>query len=501
LRSEATLTTPASGAARAALPWSRRHADQRLTFADRLLAGTDVDGAVRELCASHGGGAFLGLAGGQGVFASREHAVLVLGAPRSGKTSAVVIPSVLACPGALVSTSTKTDVRDATVRSRAGLGEVWAFDPTGEADACSHARELRWSPVAAASSWDESLHTARAMTLAAPAVGRGTQHEQHWAERAAALLAPLLLAAHQSKRGINEVLGWVLRHELKQPGEILDEAGAQVACDVLLGVARTDQRERSSIFSATAGVLALYNTDSARRAAANPNFDPAQFAASTDTIYITAPAHRQALCAPLVAGLLEQIRHATYRRAATHPTADPLFFCLDEVANIAPIHDLPALVSEAGGQGLHVMACLQDLSQARARWGEGVAEGFLTLFQSKLVLPGISDPRTLEALSLVLGEIDRPMPTHSTGFSTSTTGWLSPTTRTHSRSDGYTVARQRRMPPGEIAAVSPGNALLVTGARHRRLRLTPYHVAEPWRTITHAGLACPAGHATVTSTP
>ena len=166
-----------------------------------------------------------------------------------------------------------------------------------------------------------------------------------------------------------------------------------------------------------------------------------------------------------------------------------MFFCLDEVANIAPIHDLPALVSEAGGQGLHVMACLQDLSQARARWGDQAAEGFLTLFQTKLVLPGISDPRTLEALSLVLGEIDRPMPTHSTGYSISTTGWFSPTTRTRSRSDGYTVARQRRLPPGEIAAISTGQALLVTGARHRRLRLTPYHTTEPWRTITRNVLA------------
>ena len=500
MRSDPTLTTPTAGPARAALPWRRRHADPPPSFAERLLVSSDVEVAVRELCALSGGGAFLGLAGGQGVFANREHAVLVLGAPRSGKTSGVVIPSVLACPGALVSTSTKTDVRDATMRTRARLGEVWAFDPTGETDASSHARELRWSPVAAASSWDEALHTARAMTLAAPAVGRGTQHEQHWAERAAALLAPLLYAAHQGERGITDVLGWVLRHELEAPGEVLDQAGAQMACDVLLGVARTDQRERSSILSATAGVLALYNTDSARRAAANPNFDPEQFAASTHTIYITAPAHRQALCAPLVVGLLEQIRHATYRRAATHPTADPLFFCLDEVANIAPIHDLPALVSEAGGQGLHVMACLQDLSQARSRWGDGTAEGFLTLFQSKLVLPGISDPRTLEALSLVLGEIDRPMPTHSTGFSTSTTGWLSPTTRTHSRSDGYTVARQRRLPPGEIAAISHGNALLVTGAGHRRLRLTPYHATQPWRTITHATPGT-TGRATVTRTP
>ncbi|MGH3443833.1 MAG: GAF domain-containing protein, partial [Nocardioidaceae bacterium] len=123
----------------------------------------------------------------------------------------------------------------------------------------------------------------------------------------------VLYAANRSERGIADMLAWVLRHELEAPGEILEQADAQVACDVLLGVARTDQRERSSIFSATAGVLALYNSDSARRAASNPNFDPERFAASTDTIYITAPAHRQALCAPLVVGLLEQIRHATYR--------------------------------------------------------------------------------------------------------------------------------------------------------------------------------------------
>ena len=71
-----------------------------------------------------------------------------------------------------------------------------------------------------------------------------------------------------------------------------------------------------------------------------------------------------------------------------------MFLCLDEVANIAPIHDLPAHVSEAGGQHLHVMACLQDLSQARNRWGDAAADGFLSLFQTKLILTGIADSRT-----------------------------------------------------------------------------------------------------------
>jgi type IV secretion system protein VirD4 len=493
LRSNPTPTTATARPVRGALPWRRRAISQPLSFADRMLASTNIEVAVRELCAVHGGGAFLGLAGARPVCANQEHAVLVLGAPRSGKTSSVVIPSVLTCRGALVSTSTKTDVRDATVRSRARLGRVWAFDPTGEADVPAHMNELRWSPVAAAARWDDALHTARAMTLTAPAVGRGTEGQHHWAERAAALLAPLLHAGYKSGAGIEEVLTWVLLHDVERPGDILQTAGATVACNVLLGIARTDERERSSIFSATAGVLALYNTDAARKAASTPNFDPDLFANSTDTIYITAPAHRQALCAPLVVGLLEQIRHSTYRRAASHPDGPPVFFSLDEVANIAPIHDLPALVSEAGGQGLHVMACLQDLSQARTRWGDHAADGFLTLFQTKLVLPGISDPRTLEALSLVLGEIDRPMPSTTTAVSeTRTFAWMAPPTTTRSHSVGYNTVRQRRVPPGEIAAIPKGRGMLISGPNRQRLRLTPYHACEPWRTLTQAAGALPA---------
>jgi hypothetical protein len=51
-----------------------------------------------------------------------------------------------------------------------------------------------------------------------------------------------------------------------------------------------------------------------------------------------------------------------------------------------------------------VLACLQDLSQARYRWGTQ-ADGFLTLFTHKLVLPGIADTTTLRAISDLAGEV------------------------------------------------------------------------------------------------
>jgi type IV secretion system protein VirD4 len=459
--------------------------------------------AVRAQSLRLGGGAYLGLApGGRWVTADPEHAVMVLGPPRSGKTGSIVIPSVLAAPGAVVSTATKPDVMNATWRARAEVGQVWLYDPSGELSQWPRGiRRLCWSPVPAAATWDGALLMARAMA-AGGSSAKGTTNEHHWRERSTALLAPLLHAAHVTDRQITQVLTWVLRAELEPARKALEDHGAQVAADVLAGIAKTDERERSSILSATAGVLSAYNSDAVRRNAAHPNFDVHRFVASCDTLYITAPAHKQALCAPLVIGLLEQIRHATYLRAGegAGERCPPLYMCLDEVANMAPIHDLPALVSEAGGQGLHVMVCLQDLSQVRRRWGDSSADGFLSLFQTKVVLDGIADPKTLEAISLCLGEYDRQLVTHTLGRSEtrepieSLDDLLKRPRPTETESVAYHTHRQRTLSPGEIARLPPGRALHLVGTRWGLVRSTPWHRTLPWMRIAQAD-ASPGGDA------
>jgi type IV secretion system protein VirD4 len=478
-----------SGRQRAAL--RRRELRPPGSLAERLARAPDPGAAVREHVARLGAGAFLGFSpGGRWVTADPEHAVMVLGPPRSGKTSSVVIPALLAAPGAAISTATKPDVLRATWRSRAALGQVWLFDPSGEpTELPREIRRLSWSPVTGAGSWDGALAMARAMAACA-AAGKGTTNEAHWRERSAALLAPLLYAANLTGRPISDVLSWVLRQDLHPAGAALEDREASVANDVLVGIAKTDARERSSIFSATAGVLAAYNADATRRGAASPNFEADRFVAARETIFITAPAQRQALCAPLVVGLLEDIRHATYRRAASGRVHPPLFLCLDEVANIAPIHDLPALVSEAGGQGLHVMACLQDLSQARERWGDAAADGFLSLFQTKLILSGVADSRTLEAISLALGEYDRQLISHTLGRSRQDGLFPAPGTRTESVT--YQTQRQRTLPPGDVARLPSGRGLLLEGTGWGLVRLAPWYRTQPWIAVAGAESPTPS---------
>jgi type IV secretory pathway TraG/TraD family ATPase VirD4 len=329
---------------------------------------------------------------------------------------------------------------------------------------------------------------ARAMTAASRA-GAGTTNESHWSERAAALLGPLLYAAHLTDRPIEEVLRWTLRQDLAPALEVLADGESEIAADVLVGIERTDTRERSSIFSATAGVLSAYNSDGARQTAARANFDPVRFAASTDTIYITSPEHRQAVFAPLIVGLLEQIRHAVYDQARHDRAPEPgMLWLLDEAANIAPIHDLPALVSQAGGQSLQVAIGLQDLSQARSRWGRDAAEGFMSLFGTKVILSGIADSPTLESISLALGEYDRDITSHALGQSDPQEWFSAPT---HSDSVSYQTQRQRVLTPGDIARLPDGHGLLLRSTDWELIRLTKWYENEPWRTIGTTGQATP----------
>ncbi len=413
------------------------------------------------------------------VYSTPERAVLLLGPPRSGKTSAVIIPTIISHDGPVLSTSTKPDVLGATRTARSQAGVVWRYDPTGSASltVLDGVKQLRWSPLPASSTWDGALLMARAMVTGAH-VGTGSSDATHWARRAQALLAPLLHAASLSGQSMEVVLDWISRHECDQAGLILDQAGSasRLAMMSLLAIANTEQRERASIFSSAADALEAYTSTSALDGSTDPNFDAQKFVTSRDSVFIHAPADRQGLVAPLVCGLLTEIRQATYAAHAAGHLPARVLFALDEVANIAPIPELPAIASEGGGQGVLLLAALQDLSQARARWGVA-ADGFLTLFGTKLLLPGVADPQTLEAVSTMLGEYDR------TVISRNQPAWtLTASAQSTGRSTTQSTQRTRVLSAGEIANLPAGHGLHLDGVRWELLALTPAHTSEPWNT-------------------
>ena len=429
-------------------------------------------------------------------FTAPQQSVLVLGPPRSGKTTSIIIPNVLAGSGAVVSTSTKPDVMRSTGAARSTLGRCFLFDPTGTVERPDGVEPLRWSPLRSCTDWTGALTMARALVdVGSPGRGNRGGENNHWVERSQALLAPLMHAAALDGEDMRTLLTWVDRRQSLPAQQILAGGPHQataLARNLLDGIVSTDERELSGIWSTASGALGGFRSDQALDTTVDPDFDPAAFVAGADTVYIASPAHRQALVAPMVVGLIEDIRQAAYARSAVSAGEDrfrpPVLLALDEVANIAPLPDLPAMISEGGGQGLVTIACLQDLSQARNRWSDR-ADGFPSLFGTTVVLPGIGDVRTLEALSTLVGDEEIPLRTVSTGRSLTDRPMSDLVTggRPHV---GESVSTQwrRRLPADVIGRGSSDHALAFDERNQVGwIPLARSYRDEPWRSLSLSG--------------
>jgi type IV secretory pathway TraG/TraD family ATPase VirD4 len=346
-------------------------------------------------------------------------------------------------------------------------GATLLFDPSGTVATPPNVQRIGYSPIRQSRSWDGAVLASRSLIDVARR-GRTDHGDDHWTERAGALVAPLLHAAALR----NESLGALAsRVDERSSGDVANELHDRYgdhhpAVTLLRGVLATEERERSSIWSTASGLFAGVRTDAARASAREAPLDVEAFLAGPHQLHIVAPSRHQAVTIPLVVGLIEELVHATYDR---HEQGARLLLCLDELANVAPLPRLAGIVSEGGGQGVLTLACLQDLSQARSRWGSA-AEGFLSLFSTTVVLPGIADRPTLELLAQLSGRTLVPTPTiqttprgRSAGYSTS---WV--------ERDSATV--------GELARGRPGYGLGLDAANTMRwIELTPAHCHQRFR--------------------
>ncbi len=482
----------AAGGLRRALASTPKTPAQQAASAPDALAATQVMAA--EAFGSPGG--HVGWQQGTGTYitARPRGGMLVIGPPSSGKSSGVIIPSVIIAPGACVASSIKGDVMAATALTRSRLGRVWHFDPGGEEQAAPGVAQCRWSPLVSVRTWDDARRIASRMAEPARSTdnGGGGGGGAHFLERARDWLEVLLYAAHLDRRPIADVADWAATAAGDDTAETVltilisaadsGDVGAQIARTQLEGLLSTPDRERGSVLSTMTRLLRIYGSVTARTLGADPNFLPADFVRSTDTLYITASPERQNEYAPLIAGLLEEIRYAVYARHRAEedgrePRRPHVTFVLDEANNTAPI-PLPAIISEAGGQSLHVIVGIQDLSRARHRWGKE-ADGFLTLFFTKLVLPGVIEPYTLDALSNASGEYDRTVVGHS-----ESTSFIGPyTIPIKQTSPSYSVQRQKVLHQGDIAQLPAGTGLLYEGADWWLVSVGLHWQHPVWRAI------------------
>jgi hypothetical protein len=313
--------------------------------------------------------------------------------------------------GPVLCTSTRADVLDFTGDRRRAVaagagGTVYVYDPFHSAGLTG---TMGWSPLAGCADPAVCYRRVAALTAAA---GSNVTDGDHWRAGAASVLRPYFHAAALAGLPMTTVRHWLGRQEMAEPLEILhgsDSPGVLWADD-LDAVAGLGHRERGSFYSTARNVLEATSEPTVLASCDAADFDVDAFLASRSTLYLIGPSHHQAAVAPLVAALVDSVVQRAVELAAQQGGRldEPLLLALDEVANIAPIGSLPALVSEGGGRGILTMWAVQSLAQLRRRYGTEGQAAILTATSAKVIYGGLSNGQDLADISSWTGEPSVP---------------------------------------------------------------------------------------------
>ena len=373
---------------------------------------------TRELALLYGGTRgriVIGWRRGRLLSAPPEDNVLAFGVQRSGKTSTLVVPTLLEWRGALVATSTKDELVRLTgeVRARTGRALVFApLDPDPSWVRALGVEAIGWNPLS------EVRSRGLAAELADHLTAEGKESPSaHWYLSAANLLTGLFLVEHANGGDLSSVLRTLNVTAPRGYISIAVKAPAGAA-DILKGVGNTPDKEAGSIVSTARAALSLWLDErvEAATAASHPApLDLDRVLAGGETLYLVAPAEEAERCRPLFSALLATLlRKATARARALGGVLDPrLLLALDEVANFARVPRLDSYVSTGPGQGIQTLLCFHDLAQLEAGYGQQRARTVWNNCRARLLLPGQGDPKTLEQFSKAIGDETVQFETHS----------------------------------------------------------------------------------------
>jgi hypothetical protein len=393
------------------------------------------------------------------VWASVEDVVLVFGAPRKGKTGWFV-GRVLDAPGAVIATSTKTDLYDVTHQLRATTGPVSVFAPTGHADLPS---TITFDPLTGCTNPTTAAERATDL-IAGGSTGRATSGDvERWEGQARRVLTALLHAAALGGLSMHTVLAWVANPDTasRQVMSLLRRSPSAAAyvpdAEQFL---TTNDRTRSSITSTIMPCLGwLSNPVACAATTGTVPFDVAELLRSKATVYLLGA--KELNVAPLLSALTGHIAREATRIAARSPKGrldPPLTLALDEAANICPV-PLAEWTSHMGGQGLQIVAAFQSKAQMENTWGHTAARVILGNAGAILCFRLGADTDDLAHWSALAGTRHERIAHHDTrgqvsSYSTHTVPVISPA-QLANLPKGRVVLFHHELPPA-LGRVRPG---------------------------------------------
>lgn len=449
--------------------WLRnRQGAQRLTKASRRQTASDV-------LARPWVGSAEGLVVGYTGSARRPRPVrapyhyVAVGPTGCRKSRGQLAPAVLQwCRGPLLVLSTKTDLAQYSAEARSVLQPTYGWDPTGDPALGSvpGIQPVVWDPVSSLHHPDEAHYVADQIVRAS-AITRGNS-DDFWAQSAVRLLAPLLWAARLNNRTTAAVRDLLIAGpqawEAVLPG-LAQYPQYHAALEGELNAAAGDGGRRvDSVASTAITALNAYGLEAMRFSAESYTMD--RWAQNCEALYVVVRGERAEVFAPVMVALVTAAVEAQKRYRG-----GPALIVVDELANICPLPNLAALLTETRSYGVTIWAALQNWGQL-AKWGrdaQAVSHGWPSLG----LFPGFGDIQVLREVSANLGDelVTRRAHHSSSGDGNSSSG----SAEQHSWEP---VVR-----PEHIVPTMPGQVRYVEARRPGPVVTIADIDEEPWRSI------------------
>ncbi|MFE9040103.1 type VI secretion protein [Streptomyces sp. NPDC007818] len=262
---------------------------------------------------------------------------------------------------------------------RGKLGPVLVYDP---GHLCDTPARLHWSPAEGCA--DPDTAQARAAALLAP-VRPPARLDAATATTAETLLRCWLHAAAVDGRPFRQVHRWAQGTDAHEPVRILrGHPKAASGLAGLLEAALTAHPEsRRLAQELTARAFSAFSAVHIREACTPNRTDSlalASFLEEGGTLYVVGEpiedprTHPGAM--PLLTALASHVVEHGRRMAARSSDGrldPPLTLVLEDVAAVAPLPDLPALLTDGAARGFPTLALMRSPEQSRTRWPEPTA--------------------------------------------------------------------------------------------------------------------------------
>lgn len=326
-----------------------------------------------------------------------ESHLITIAPPRTGKTSGLVIPNLLAPErrswfGPCVVIDPKGEVYRAVAARRRAIGRtVRCLDPIGIVGGTD-----TWNGIARLGARD-ILYLQRVARALLPQSAQG--QSVYFQNRANALMVGAFLAARTYKTPSPRVVSWLLSNPDAFLQALVPLKGAAV--DEAKSILKMEPRARDDLLSTAAQGFSWCADERLQHLTNTSSFALADLSAGDTDLFVTLPTEDIETLAPLLRWLLCEL-FASVRR---NRPAEQILCFIDEAAAIGRLDEVARVAGELPGHGLKLWSFWQSRSQMVEVYGEA---GATTLLNTAEIVTysdfPLIDPDGRDFISRALGD-------------------------------------------------------------------------------------------------